>query len=50
MTDQERGHVADLLAAHDALIYWCETLTTAQADTVAIKVLAAHVEGKRCRI
>ena len=28
MTDQERRQVADLLAAHEALIHWCETLTT----------------------
>ncbi len=32
MTDQERRHVADLLAAQNALIHWCETLITAQAD------------------
>ena len=35
MTDQERRHVADLLAAHDALIHWwCGTLITAHADLV----------------
>ncbi len=36
MTDQERRHVADLLAAHEALIHWCETLTTAHADLVEL--------------
>ncbi len=36
MTDQERNHVVDLLAAHDALIHWCETLTTAHADLVEL--------------
>ena len=36
MTDQERRHVADLLAAHDALIHWCETLITAHADLVEL--------------
>ncbi len=34
MTDQERRHVTDLLAAQDALIHWCETLITAHADLV----------------
>ena len=34
MTDQERRHVTDLLAAHEALIHWCETLITAHADLV----------------
>ena len=29
MTDQERRHVVDLLAAHEALIHWCETLISA---------------------
>ncbi len=36
MTDQERGHVVDLLAAQDALIHWCETLITAHADLVEL--------------
>ncbi len=36
MTDQERSHVADLLAAQDALIHWCETLITAHADLVEL--------------
>ncbi len=36
MTDQERSHVTDLLAAHDALIHWCETLITAHADLVEL--------------
>ena len=36
MTDQERRHVTDLLAAHDALIHWCETLITAHADLVKL--------------
>ncbi len=36
MTDQERRHVTDLLAAHDALIHWCETLTIAHADLVEL--------------
>ncbi len=36
MTDQERRHVTDLLAAHDALIHWCETLITAHADLVEL--------------
>ncbi len=36
MTDQERRHVVDLLAAHDALIHWCETLITAHADLVEL--------------
>ena len=36
MTDQERRHVTDLLAAHDALIDWCETLTIAHADLVEL--------------
>ena len=36
MTDQERRHVADLLAAHEALIHWCETLITAHADLVEL--------------
>ena len=36
MTDQEAGHVTDLLAAHDALIHWCETLITAHADLVEL--------------
>ncbi len=37
MTDQERRHVADLLAAHEALIHWCETLITAHADRVELQ-------------
>ncbi len=36
MTDQERRHVVDLLAAQDALIHWCETLITAHADLVEL--------------
>ena len=36
MTDQERRHVTDLLAAQDALIHWCETLATAHADLVEL--------------
>ena len=37
MTDQERRHVTDLLAAQEALIHWCETLiTTAHADLVEL--------------
>ncbi len=36
MTDQERRHVTDLLAAQDALIHWCETLITAHADLVEL--------------
>ncbi len=36
MTDQERRHVTDLLAAHEALIHWCETLSTAQANLVQL--------------
>ena len=28
MTDQERRYVVDLVAAHDALIYWCERRVT----------------------
>ncbi len=36
MTDQERRHVTDLLAAHEALIHWCETLITAHADLVEL--------------
>ncbi len=36
MTDQERRHVTDLLAAHEALIHWCETLTTAHTDLVEL--------------
>ncbi len=36
MTDQERRHVADLLAAQDARIHWCETLITAHADLVEL--------------
>ncbi len=36
MTDQERSHVVDLLAAHEALIHWCETLITAHADLVEL--------------
>ncbi len=36
MTDQERRHVADLLAAHEALIHWCETLITAHADLIEL--------------
>ena len=36
MTDQERRHVTDLLAAQDALIHWCETLSTAHADLVEL--------------
>ena len=43
MTDQERRHVTDLLAAHDALIHWCETLITAHADLVELQ---AWVEGE----
>ncbi len=43
MTDQERSHVTDLLAAHDALIHWCETLITAHADLVELQ---AWVEGE----
>ncbi len=34
MTDQERRHVVDLLAAHDARSHCCETLITAHADLV----------------
>ncbi len=37
MTDQERKQVADLLAAQDALIHWCETLITAHADRVELQ-------------
>ncbi len=33
---QERRHVTDLLAAHEALIPWCETLITAHADLVEL--------------
>ncbi len=36
MTDQERRHVTDLLAAHEALIHCCETLITAHADLVEL--------------
>ncbi len=36
MTDQERRHATDLLAAHEALIHWCETLITAHADLVEL--------------
>ncbi len=36
MTDQERRHVTDLLAAQDALIHWCETLITAHVDLVEL--------------
>ncbi len=36
MTDQERRHVTDLLAAHEVLIHWCETLITAHADLVEL--------------
>ncbi len=36
MTDQERRHVTDLLAAQDALIHWCETLITAHADLIEL--------------
>ena len=36
MTDQERRHVTDLLAAQEALIHWCETLITAHADLVEL--------------
>ncbi len=36
MTDQERRHVTDLLAAHEALIHWCEAPITAHADLVAL--------------
>ena len=36
MTDQKRRHVTDLLAAQDALIHWCETLTIAHADLVEL--------------
>ncbi len=36
MTDQERRHVVDLLAAQDARIHWCETLITAHADLVEL--------------
>ena len=36
MTDQERRSVVDLLAAHDALVHWCETLITAHADLVEL--------------
>ncbi len=36
MTDQERSHVVDLLAAHEALIRCCETLITAHADLVEL--------------
>ncbi len=36
MTDQERRHVVDLLAAQDALIHWCETLITAHAGLVEL--------------
>ena len=36
MTDQDRSHVADLLAAQEALIHWCEILTTAHADLVEL--------------
>ena len=36
MTDQERRHVTDLLAEHEALIHWCETLIAAHADLVEL--------------
>ncbi len=36
MTDQEHRDVTDLLAAHDALIHWCETLITPHADLVEL--------------
>ena len=36
MTDQERRHVTDLLAAQEVLIHWCETLITAHADLVEL--------------
>ncbi len=36
MTDQEHRHITDLLAAHEALIHWCETLSTAHADLVEL--------------
>ncbi len=36
MTDQERRHVTDLLAAQDARIHWCETLITAHTDLVEL--------------
>ena len=36
MTDQECRHVADLLAAHEALVHWCETSISAHADLVEL--------------
>ncbi len=42
MTDQERRHVTDLLAAQDALIHWCENLITAHADLFE---LSSDAEG-----
>ena len=50
MTDQERRHVLDLLAAHETLIHWCETLITAHADLVeraSDADLLNIVEGRR---
>ena len=41
MTDQERRSVVDLLAARDALIHWCETLITAHADLVELRLSCA---------
>ena len=52
MTDQERSHVTDLLAAHDALIHWCETLITAHADLVELvntRVLTSNQPGSISR-
>ena len=46
MTDQERRHVTDLLAAHDALIHWCETLITAHADLVELASEAGPAEQR----
>ena len=34
MTDQERRHVVDLLAAQEAFIHGCETLIIAHADLI----------------
>ena len=36
MTDQERRHVVEFLAAHEPLIHRCETLITAHADLVEL--------------
>ncbi len=43
MTDQERSHVTDLLAAHEGLIHWCEILITAHADLIELQ---AWVEAR----